>query len=366
MKSAAVELVVADLAAGQWGLVTTPQAVAAGLSRIQLSRLCAAGILVRLTHGVYAVRAAMATENIELFAAWLALDPERPAADRLGDGPGGPVVSHASAAALYGFGDLDADRHEFTTPVRKQTRRADLRLHRGALPEDDVTLHRGLPVTTPTRTIVDLLADGQDGGHVAGVLAGAVRARQVDLDELGGRLAPFAARFGLPRRDGEALLRHLLELGGAAEQADADDLASLARTSHLPVAAVVAALADQASSHSRVAEIDRLLAVQAAVERAMPFRRMAELQAAIDEQLSPIRRMAELQAASDEQLSPYRRMQEAQQAWASQVAAIAAQQTSPVGLSAARALAQSQGRGEAPQPQQPPADRDDQHDGNDQ
>ncbi|NMH97381.1 transcriptional regulator [Pseudonocardia sp. K10HN5] len=364
-------LVVTDLAAGQWGLVTTPQAVAAGLSRIQLSRLCAAGILVRLTHGVYAVRVAIATENIELFAAWLALDPERPAADRLGDGPGGPVVSHASAAAFYGFGDLDADRHEFTTPARKQTRRADLRLHRGALPEGDVTLHRGLPVTTPARTIVDLLADGHDGGHVAGVLADAVRARQVDLDELGGRLAPFAARFGLARRDGEALLRHLLELGGAAEQADADDLASLARTNHLPVAAVAAALADHAAQN-RVAEISRLLAlpdVQAAAERAMPFQRIAALQAAINEQLSPYRRMAELQAAiNEQQLSPYRRMQEAQQAWASQVAAVAAQQTSPVGLSAALALAQGQGRGEraeTPQPPQRPGG-DDQRDGDDQ
>jgi hypothetical protein len=39
------------------------------------------------------------------------------------------VVSHRSAAALYGLGHLPADRHEFTLPTRRQTRRADVRLH---------------------------------------------------------------------------------------------------------------------------------------------------------------------------------------------------------------------------------------------
>jgi predicted transcriptional regulator of viral defense system len=239
--SRADDRALADLAAGQWGLVTTPQAVAIGLSRVQLSRLCAAGGLVRLSHGVYALRGSTGTEDLDLLAAWLALDPRRPAADRLDDGPRGAVVSHASAAVRHGLGDLDADRHEFTTPTRRQTRRADVRLHRGVLAEEDVTLHRGLPITTPLRTVVDLLADGHDGGHVAGVLADALRRRLVDRAALAERIGPYARRFGLPRQDGWALLHHLEELGGVAELADADELAAVARAARVPVGALLAA-----------------------------------------------------------------------------------------------------------------------------
>ncbi|MFR9806486.1 type IV toxin-antitoxin system AbiEi family antitoxin domain-containing protein [Pseudonocardia sp. RS010] len=251
------ELTLADVAAGQWGLVTTSQAVAAGLSRVQISRLCKAGVLMRLTHGVYALRGAMGAENIELLAAWLALDPGRLASDRLGDGPDGPVVSHASAAALYDLGDLDADRHEFTTPGRKQTRREDLRLHRGSLAPSEITLHRGLPVTTPLRTVVDLLADGHDGGHIAGVLADALRMRMLNRHELAERIGPYATRFGLPRGDGQALLRHLEELGGVTEQVDADEVADVARAARVPVSSVLAALGE-----ARVASIQPLLEAQ--------------------------------------------------------------------------------------------------------
>jgi hypothetical protein len=35
----------------------------------------------------------------------------------------GGVVSHRSAAELYGLGHLTADQHEFTVPSRRQTRR---------------------------------------------------------------------------------------------------------------------------------------------------------------------------------------------------------------------------------------------------
>jgi predicted transcriptional regulator of viral defense system len=240
MPTTSLVLGLSDLGAEQWGLLTAAQARAAGQNRVQLSRMCSVGLLVRLSHGVYALRGAAGTDSIGLYAAWLALDPERLAADRLGDGPDGPVVSHASAAAFYGFGDLDADRQEFTIPTRRQTRRPDLRLHRGALTAAEVVIHRGLPVTTPTRTVVDLLADGHDGEHVARVLADAVRARQVDVDELRNRVAPFAARFGFRHHDGAALLRHLLELGGAAEQVEADALVETARAAGVPVPAILA------------------------------------------------------------------------------------------------------------------------------
>lgn len=246
--SRGMEVALADLAATQWGLVTTGQAQAAGVSRTHLNRLAVAGVLVRLTHGVYAMRTSAGDDLLDLRCAWLTLDPFRLAAERLAD-PGPPaVVSHASAAHLYGYGDLLADRHEFTVPTRKQTRRVELRLHRGDLAAGDVTVHRGLPVTTPGRTVLDLLTTHHDGEHVADVLAAAVRAHQVDLDDLGPRLAPFASRFGLPRRDGAAVLSHLLQLGGVADEVDAAALAVSARAVSVSindyVAGLVATLAE--------------------------------------------------------------------------------------------------------------------------
>lgn len=240
MRLVEVEVVLAELGSSQWGLLTATQAQQRGVSRPRLARLAEAGLLVRLTHGVYALRGSMTAEPVDLRAAWLALDPARTAADRIGDGAGGPVVSHASAAVLHGLGDLDADRHEFTVAVRKQTRRPELRLHRAQLVDEEVTLHEGLPVTTVTRTIVDLVADGHDGGHVAGVLADAVRARRVDPARLPPRLARHAARFGLPRHDGPALVAHLLDLGGVTEDVEADRLATAARTVGVGVADVLA------------------------------------------------------------------------------------------------------------------------------
>jgi hypothetical protein len=102
---------------------------------------------------------------------------------------------------------------------------------------------------------VDLLADGHDGGHVAGVLAGAIRARQIDVDELQDRIAPFAARFTFRRHDGEALMRHLLELGGVAEQVAADALAAAARAAGVSVLEVV--VAEAARSALEAAERPR-------------------------------------------------------------------------------------------------------------
>ncbi|MDN5929989.1 MAG: hypothetical protein L0I24_02785 [Pseudonocardia sp.] len=206
---------------------------------MQLSRLTDAGALTRLAHGVYALRGSMGEENLDLAAAWLGLDPGRLAHERLTDLASGAVVSHASAAALHGLGDMAADRHEFTLAARKQSRRSDVRLHRAVIDRGDITRRDGLPVTTPARTIADLLADRHDGGHVAGVLADAVRAHLVDLDDLVVRVAPYAARYGLPRRDGRALLRHLLDLGGVAELAEADQYAEIARTHNLTVGELV-------------------------------------------------------------------------------------------------------------------------------
>ena len=123
-----------DLAEGQWGLITLQQAGAADVAWRSLTRLVEAGLLERVAHGVYRIRGATEPDHLGLRAAWLQLDPSRPAWQRL-DAPGVAVLSHASAASLYGLGDLRADVPEFTIPERTQTRRPDVRIHRGTVPQ---------------------------------------------------------------------------------------------------------------------------------------------------------------------------------------------------------------------------------------
>jgi hypothetical protein len=104
--------------------------------------------------------------------------------------------------------------HEFTLPVRRQTRRAELRLHRGHVPEEHRLVLRGLPVTRAGWMIGDLLGDHVDPESVARITAEMVD-RVLDYPSvIVERIGPFAARFGLPPGDGVALLDELLTLAG--------------------------------------------------------------------------------------------------------------------------------------------------------
>ncbi|MFP5068482.1 type IV toxin-antitoxin system AbiEi family antitoxin domain-containing protein [Pseudonocardia nantongensis] len=69
------------------------------------------------------------------------------------------VVSHASAAVLHGLAiwDLPIDQVHLTRARPTGARRGrDLRLHAAPLPDEEVTVVRGVPVTAPARTVVDI------------------------------------------------------------------------------------------------------------------------------------------------------------------------------------------------------------------
>jgi predicted transcriptional regulator of viral defense system len=78
------------MAAAQRGLFSVAQAKEIGVSCAQLSRAHAAGQLVRLRRGVYAINGTPSLLWQQIVAAALAAGPEA-------------VVSHASAAAVHGF-----------------------------------------------------------------------------------------------------------------------------------------------------------------------------------------------------------------------------------------------------------------------
>lgn len=235
---------VSELAASQWGLLTTAQAERQGITRLHLARLTDAGVLERVERGVYATASSPA-DHRALRAAWLTLDPARTAEERLADPAKTGVASHTSAAALHRLGDLLDDTPELTVPHRKQSRRG-IRLHRMSLPDSDITFVDGLPATTQERTVADLLRDGHDPDHVAQIIGQGVRRGVIDLTSLTEHLEPLARRHGQP--SGPALVEHLLDLVGLSPAALARGLASSPAGQELVAVGRSAAIAELMAS----------------------------------------------------------------------------------------------------------------------
>jgi hypothetical protein len=91
--------------------------------------------------GVYAVGHKRLSREGEWFAALLATGPNA-------------VLSHESAAAVWQLRDKEGDV-EVSVACRRR-RRPGLRIHEVRLPATDITTRRGIPVTTPIRTLLDL------------------------------------------------------------------------------------------------------------------------------------------------------------------------------------------------------------------
>lgn len=210
---------VSDLAAGQWGLFTTAQARAVGVTAQQVARYANRGVIDRVRHGAYRLSGTPFAREEEIRAAWLLIDPAMPADQRLRD-ERPAVVSHKSAAYLHGLGDVDADVMEFTVPRRKQSRLSDVRYRVGEVPRERWTLVDGLPVTTMLATIEDLAADRLGGGHLAGIVRDAVTTGGLSPDDVAAALRPYAHTYGAPAGDGSALLDRFLTEAGVPEAAE--------------------------------------------------------------------------------------------------------------------------------------------------
>jgi hypothetical protein len=219
--------VLGELSSAQWGLVTSAQAARRGVSRLELSRLADAGLLERVSHGVYRDAGAPRDELDGLRAAWLAVDPKVDAGARLVNVEKTAVVSGVSAAGLHGIGDLRADRFEFTTPVRRQSQRSGVHFTVRALDRSHITVRHGLPVTTVERTLADLVASRTDLTHVAAALGDALRHGGIDLEELAHLLPPLAARNGLKKGDGGGFVDRLLRLAGVDADATVERIAAI-------------------------------------------------------------------------------------------------------------------------------------------
>jgi predicted transcriptional regulator of viral defense system len=195
------------LAQMQWGLVTTRQAAAIGVPRMQLSRMSAAGVLERIAQGVYRMAGVPEQEHEEILAAWLSVSD----GGRTGD-TSRVIVGGAAAARLHGLGDLWVDAIDLVCERRRTSRNPRVRMRTMPLPAEDVTLVEGVPVMTPMRTLADLVEQWVDLSLVADALRDADVRGVADLRERARHLAPLADRDGLS--SGEAFAEQIaLEAG---------------------------------------------------------------------------------------------------------------------------------------------------------
>ncbi|HEX2192882.1 MAG TPA: DUF559 domain-containing protein [Acidimicrobiales bacterium] len=110
---------------------------------------------------------------------------------------GNAVASHRAAARLWGLDGVAALRLEVTTPLGRPVRLPGVRAHRSnRLNSEFLTVNRGIPVTTPARTVVDLSAVTTEA-TLEKAVDGALRDRLVTVAEL---RACFDALAGRGRR----------------------------------------------------------------------------------------------------------------------------------------------------------------------
>jgi very-short-patch-repair endonuclease len=157
-KVAKVDLRLAKIANRQHGVVSVHQLRRSGLSEEAIKTRVAAGRLHRLHRGVYAVGHLALPPEGRWLAAVLALghgprDVAGTVLDRWG-----AAVSHRSAASLWELLPItQAPSDVVVAGNGGRARRVGIRVHRSlTLISADVTLRRGIPVTTPARTIADL------------------------------------------------------------------------------------------------------------------------------------------------------------------------------------------------------------------
>ncbi len=212
------ERAVAGIAAVQDNIVTWEQLIAAGVGRGAIGYRLSAGCVHRLHRGVYLVGHAPPTHMGRTRAAILACGA-------------GAAVSHRSAAELWGMlPEGDGDIH-ITVVGRNPGLRPGIETHRATeLLGHEIRSIRGIPVTSPARTICDIA--GGDCTHHAEEALEQARVRQLVTDR---RLRDVIGRA--PTRAGSAFIRALLagENGAGYTRSKAErTMRALVRSAEVP------------------------------------------------------------------------------------------------------------------------------------
>jgi predicted transcriptional regulator of viral defense system len=198
-----VDARLAVLADRQHGRVSRRQLLALGLGKHAIDHLVRRRRLHPEYRGVYAVGYARPTRRGRWMAALLA-------------GGEGAVLSHRSAAALWGLCPPRAGEVEVSMPRVRQPQQG-IRFYRNAPAPDEITTVDGIPVTTVPRTLFDLAAVA-DRRELERAL------NEADVLGLRDRLSLDDLLTRYPRRPGSATARAALAARRAGASATRSEL----------------------------------------------------------------------------------------------------------------------------------------------
>jgi very-short-patch-repair endonuclease len=181
-----------ELAGRQHGVVARRQLLELGFNSREIEHRMGRGRLHLAMRGVYAVGWPRLTRERRWMAAVLVC----------GDGA---MLSHRSAAALWGIGTERRGWTDISVRRRCELKRPELRVRsRAAMAEDDVVERNGIPITSPTRTLIDLATELRPLG-IERAVNEADKRDLVDPETLRLRLGDYEGEPGVP------LLRKLLD-----------------------------------------------------------------------------------------------------------------------------------------------------------
>ncbi len=170
----------AALAEENDGLVTAGQARSAGFTDSVLSRLVQRKRIERIARGVYRIPYFPLGRFSQYREAVLWVKANR--------GPKRAVISHTTALAVYGISDAHPSLIHLTVPKSTRLRRKkpkNVIVHRDDLTKNDTTVQEGLPLTTISKTVTDLLASGGRIDLLRQAISGARREGYISVAEAG-------------------------------------------------------------------------------------------------------------------------------------------------------------------------------------
>ena len=178
---------VARLAGAQFNRVSRAQLAALGLGHHAVAHRVAMGRLVIVEQGVFALPPVLEYDD---WGRWMGATLTAP----------GTNLSHMSAAAAYGCWSLRRPLETVTRPGSGGPRRhGGVLVFRSSVLEGECGELRGIPITSPPRTLLDLAAHGVSQRALARAVREAIRLELTSIDELADCVGRHLGRRGTRR-----------------------------------------------------------------------------------------------------------------------------------------------------------------------